>query len=320
MDCENKKRFISLFTIFTIIILAYPSQAISATATRVKVEIPTFAIVINGQSIDNRYAQYPFVLYNGITYLPLTYHINQFVGIKIDFYNNDYYRNTRFIGIDNPRINDLIYSTITIENKGNYFADILDCTIAINSNVTSEFFDNITQSYPILKFREILYLPLTWAIARTTLGWQYSFDIKDGLVINSTQRTRPIIQLTSFQGGPAGGIGTTYYYVGKTDYVGYPASTLGGNYYFYIMHYGRKEIAFNLHNQLSCADYYMNCMLDTNGYTNPVHDIKPTLCNGIFTILCVKHNSDGVKENVLIEIDMNIGEITSMEYIPPKKV
>ena len=251
--------------------------------------------------------------------MPLTYRMNQFAGLKYNYFDNDYTRNTRFIGIDNRTSDEYVKHATTSANKGSYKAEALDGSVAANSNNIAGFYNNASQEYPLLRFRNIVYIPLTWALAVKTLGWKYSFSTEGGLVIDSTQRIRPIIDLAGFQGGPGSGIGRISYLIGETSYIGYPDTTLGDNYNFYIMFFGKQEVVFNLRNQLSGADYYMNCMLDTNGYINPAHNMEPTINSNIFTIISVKQSVGGEKENVLLKVDMTTGAIISSDIVPPKQ-
>ena len=313
-----KKVMVSALVV-TLALLVMPIQSVGAQTLQVSVTIPSFNVTINGKVMDSENDLYPFIVYKGITYMPLTYRMNQFAGLKYEYFDNDYTQNTRFIGIDNRTSGEYVKHDATSANKGNYKAEALDGSVAANSNNIADFYNNASQEYPLLRFRDIVYIPLTWALAVRTLGWKYNFSSEGGLVIDTTQRTRPIIDLGSFQGGPGGGIGKTSYLIGEASYVGYPDTTLGDNYNFYVMFYGKQEVVFDLRNQLSDADYYMNCTLDTNGYINPVHIIAPTINSNIFTILSVKQSASGAKENLLLKIDMTTGKIISSDIIPPKQ-
>jgi len=49
--------------------------------------------------------------------------------------------------------------------------------------------DNTKEEYPLLLFRGLTYFPLTWRFAVDEFGWAYSFNHKDGLIINSANPT-----------------------------------------------------------------------------------------------------------------------------------
>ncbi len=45
-----------------------------AMAANVQVALPNFPVTLNGTAIDNSYRQYPLLVYNNITYFPMTYY------------------------------------------------------------------------------------------------------------------------------------------------------------------------------------------------------------------------------------------------------
>jgi hypothetical protein len=245
--------------------------------------------------------------------------MNRFVGLRIDLYDLDRLRNFQFVGIENRASAEYIRHTTATANKGTYRADVIDCNAAVNTNEFGARWSNAEQEYPLLEFRDIIYLPLTWDIVTKSLGWQFSFDTGNGLAIDSTRRMRPIVNRNSFRSGIAAGFYTTHYIIGESAYVGYPGNTMSDNYNFYVMFYGQDEVIFNLQQQLSDGIYSMDMMVDTNGVGNPDHDMKPTIVGNVFTILCEKRG-DKVLENVLIKLDMTTGEIISREFVPRKQV
>ena len=45
-----------------------------AMAANVQATLPSFPVTLNGTVIDNSYRQYPLLVYNNITYFPMTYY------------------------------------------------------------------------------------------------------------------------------------------------------------------------------------------------------------------------------------------------------
>ena len=43
----------------------------------------------------------------------------------------------------------------------------------------------VNDPYPPIKFRNVIYFPLTWRYAHDEFGWEYHFDNETGLSINS---------------------------------------------------------------------------------------------------------------------------------------
>lgn len=72
-----------------------------------------------------------------------------------------------------------------VTNKGSYQASIPVFPIKVNGNTV----DNSKLKYPLLSFRDITYFPMTWEFGVNEFGWDYRFDAKDGLVINSDNVT-----------------------------------------------------------------------------------------------------------------------------------
>lgn len=294
-------------------LLLTPVQAAAADTRTVNVSVPEFSITVNGQTMDNKYAQYPFLVYNGITYLPMTYRMNQFAGLKFNWYNNDYYHNTLFVGLAAQTSEQVTRHVSSTANTGSYTAVVLDCAVYANTNKYGEFFDNKSQTYPLLRFRDINYIPLTWDLAVNTLGWKYSFDNENGLVIDTTARIRPIINdRHTFVGGPGSGVYITYYCIFEDAYVGYPNSTWSENYTFTVMKFGQEEKQFSVQDQLTGGDYYLNSQISPNGYAIAGTDFEPTLEGDIFTIHCVRQ-TNSARQNVLVKVDIERGEIISVE-------
>ena len=52
-------------------------------------------------------------------------------------------------------------------------------------------FENKSAAYPILKFRDALYFPLTWQYAHEVFGWDYQWAEQKGLSIDSRESIRP---------------------------------------------------------------------------------------------------------------------------------
>ena len=48
---------------------------------------------------------------------------------------------------------------------------------------------NANEPYPLLRFRDVIYFPLTWRFMAEEFGWDYSFSIKDGLILSNPDVT-----------------------------------------------------------------------------------------------------------------------------------
>lgn len=54
------------------VLLLIIAKAPETSAASVKVSIPPFTVTLNGMVMNNAYRQYPLIIYNNITYFPMT--------------------------------------------------------------------------------------------------------------------------------------------------------------------------------------------------------------------------------------------------------
>ncbi|MBR3995877.1 MAG: hypothetical protein IKI97_11445 [Clostridia bacterium] len=143
----------------------------------VEVILPPFAVTMNGVKIDNTNLEHPFIMYNNITYFPMTYFDSRFLGIGTNYTAED--------GLSIFRLEDAQHSynglTRQMPNEMSYPALKSVGKIRVNEKEIN----NRTEEYPILFFRDITYFPMTWKFCVDEFGWGYSFDFEKGLVINT---------------------------------------------------------------------------------------------------------------------------------------
>ncbi len=165
-----KKIFVAFF-IFTVLF--------SINAFAVKVNLPAFKVTLNGVEIDSKNRDYPFVVYNDITYFPMTYHDCDFLGVrtKWDGQLNINKTGTRGAYHGYPKTRDTLNLIVT---KPNF-------NINVNGKSANE-----NDKYSFLLINDITYFPLTWDFAVNEFGWEYYFDSENGLVINSNKYTEKV--------------------------------------------------------------------------------------------------------------------------------
>lgn len=148
----------------------------------VGVILPEFAITMNGVRINNKELEYPFILYNDITYFPMTYHDSRFLGIGTN------YTEQNGLEIFRADTEGYAYNGIFAEKKNDtsYTATIAEGKICVNE----KNIDNGAEEYPLLFFRNITYFPMTWRFCVDEFGWQYSFSLEQGLVIDTRNGQR----------------------------------------------------------------------------------------------------------------------------------
>lgn len=150
------------------------------------VTVPQFAVNINGQTVSSDYRQYPLIVYNDITYFPMTYHDAQFLGLSTTW---DGATSTLSVSKTESSGNyhDYLGSTL---NKRNDYAERCSFNVIVNGKAI----DNASEEYPLLLYRNVTYFPLTWRFGVTEFGWSYNFTSESGLVISSDGRKLPVVK------------------------------------------------------------------------------------------------------------------------------
>ena len=180
------------------LVLALAVCPVSAATKTVKISLAPFPVVLNGQTMDSEYSEYPPIFYNDITYFPLTYNDCRFMGVTTDW-NND----TRTFKVDATGVNEAYKPyTTTKKNAKNDTAVVPDYTIVVNGKVL----DNTKEQYPFLNYRGVTYFPMTWDFCHTQFGWNYSFSSEAGFDLSSS--STPVVKPTPtpVDPTPAGGI------------------------------------------------------------------------------------------------------------------
>lgn len=159
------KRTSKLITMAALLILLL--IPLSAAASQVAVSKANFPVIINGRVVENDYREYPFILYDGITYFPMTYEDCAYLGLE-----NNWTQGTG--------------NTITKTQSSGYYRDFIGTDIesfpanavatVVNTPITvmGEAITNTTQQYPILNYNDVLYFPLTWDWGQK-FGWSITF-------------------------------------------------------------------------------------------------------------------------------------------------
>jgi len=147
---------------------------------KVNVQIPSFDITINDMVFDNQKTMYPFIVYKDITYAPLTYNLCRELGVITGWdserglylakYIEDYFQYTPDLGGH-------------YKKGAKYTASIPSFPVVLNGvNINSKSNEYL---YPVLMFKNVTYLPLTWENVYYEFGWDISWDNTKGLSINS---------------------------------------------------------------------------------------------------------------------------------------
>ena len=210
-----KRLFYMLFAcIFGMILLscaAFADEAESADdfefGEEVDIALPTFDVVFNSRKYDSDNAEYPCIVYKDITYLPMTDAMCGYMGLQMhrEYVMSRSYQDINFVFVGNSDItceslpdscnNADVHSMKarvyrdTPKTKGAYTNK--DGYLVLYYTVVQDYEHNGSEEYPVLYYNDTYYLPLTWDIAYEKLGWEYSFDHDNGLVIDSREAFRP---------------------------------------------------------------------------------------------------------------------------------
>lgn len=207
----TKKKIISMVLIVLMFIVFATAEA---SATSVRVTLPSFTITLNGMVMDNAYSKYPLILYKGITYFPMTYHNCRFLGLESIWNQED--------GLIIKKADAFeAYSPYTSATKNQSLSTAFIANIPIQVN--GQVIDNSKEEYPLLEFRNVTYFPLTWRFAVNSFGWKYEYTDSAGLSISSDS--------TSYGAGAATSREITLPIAVHEDELG--KFSQAGSYYYY---------------------------------------------------------------------------------------
>lgn len=163
--------------IILIALLLMGLSTVAYGAPGVNVTLPKFKVTINDEEFDNRYSQYPLIVYKDITYFPMTYNDCRFLGLETDWKGD-----AEGLFIETTGVT-AAYKPYRTSAKNSHWqaASIPDFPVMVNGKAI----DNSKQDYPLLVFRNITYFPMTWNYGVDEFRWDYNFDSSNGLVINS---------------------------------------------------------------------------------------------------------------------------------------
>lgn len=207
---------ILFFSIVLMTLISIPANEIEA-ASSLKVSLPAFKVSLNGVIIENSYREYPLIVYNNITYFPMTYYDSRFMGLE-SLWNED----TGLTIVKTDLNWDYHKYKSSFKNSNIYNAQIAPFKVTVNGKAI----DKSGEKYPLLLFRNITYFPLTWEYAVEEFGWKYTFDQNKGLVINSYysaplagQTTLPIVTRENGEKGAFTLAGDFFYYEGANGII-----------------------------------------------------------------------------------------------------
>ena len=136
----------------------------------IEVQLSQNLVELNGRRYKNSDIEYPFINYLGFSYIPLTYHGCRMLGINCDW--------TEETGVvlsgGGEMAEDIVGSNGMMENmfeKATFYKGKL----TINGT-TYEYGDT---AYPLIHYKNVVYMPVLWQTGMEALGIEYSFIGKE---------------------------------------------------------------------------------------------------------------------------------------------
>lgn len=199
-----KKRF-TFAIIIAIFVLALSASAY--TWVPKIVTLPTFSVTVNEQEYNyNEHEQFPLFVHEGVTYFPLTYNnamiLNLIPAWNVETCSNEYVKGNP----DEPKVffeyshtvkteTRLDETTVRIDTeeyqvhhfKESENAKSFDFHYELREETCATTIDGknlaSVSEYPILFYRDMVYVPLSWQFVTEVLGGRVSFDTEKGLEV-----------------------------------------------------------------------------------------------------------------------------------------
>ncbi len=174
--------------------------------------LPEFPVTVNGQEYNyNEYEEYPLFVNGGVTYFPLTYNNALILNLipeydaenplSIAFTRGDpeepktifkkYLIKEITTPIDDVYVQSDVYHyqthhpraeknepSLNANPYGGWYFDHFGINITIDGKELDELLD-----YPLVYYRNMWYLPLTWNVVTEILGGTMTFDTEKGLCV-----------------------------------------------------------------------------------------------------------------------------------------
>lgn len=170
------KRITSLVFAITIsCFLLVPN--VSAINNPLSITIPQFKVTVNDRDVNSRVMKYPLIVYNDITYFPLTWEWCSELGLASAYTKEEGLYIANYIS----QSQDVLDGGGSQAAGSKHYATIPTYPVYING----QQIDNTKEKYPLLNFRGITYFPLTWDFVVDEFGWEESWDSSFGLKISS---------------------------------------------------------------------------------------------------------------------------------------
>lgn len=166
-------------------ILVVTNSTVIAAENDIVTSISPFKVKVNESGyIENN--TYPSLFYNNVVYIPMTYNVGEILGMTIEWVDG-YDKDVLLLTEKEKRkvIEEDNVKEYGVENKS-VKATVSDCTIAVCKGENLALVRG-TKEYPLLTYKDIIYIPLTWENIVEKLEWKYSFDEATVMNIDTSQ-------------------------------------------------------------------------------------------------------------------------------------
>ena len=306
------KKFLLLLLLFLLFL------SCSVSATEVIVNRVPFDVVINEQKI-NIDDEYPLLFYKDIVYLPTTFNMNNFVGLRVEFFPNykiaDKKVGSIFVGLD--KITTKNYVSYPVKEI-NTEAIVQENVIVVNHWDKINDIKNSEREYPVINYKNVIYIPLSYDIVVKKLDWKLNFSWKTGLEVDTRTPNVPILDaihssIVGYNSNPK--FSPPAYIYNENAYAGYPITSFEGNVFIY-KEVGGEEVRNRIPIPTD-GDYYYNRITTTGNDIKYDKNNNATLdSQGILKIPAVKKATiDGkyIGKNVYFTIDVKNGYLLKTE-------
>ena len=306
----------TIFILSTFLSILFLLHTVSAS--EIKVEEVPFDVTVNEQKIIND-DEYPLLFYKGIVYLPTTFNMNTFVGLRVEFYPKYDFEGGReariFIGLNPIETSTYVPYSLTTYTQS---AEIQPEIIVVNYNNSASHINNTGREHPVINHKNVLYVPLTYDIAVEKLDWKLSFSSADGLNVDTRSPNRPIwdalhSSMVGFSGAP-GSFNYPSYVYNENSYASYNVMPSYKTAEFRYKEVGGEEIRNRI--QLPTDGDYFFCQKTTTG-TDVYRVTGCVLENGgiLKMPVLIKSQINGryIGRNFYITVDVKNGVVLSLE-------
>jgi len=142
----------------------------------VNVTLPDFKISINELAVDNSKQAYPFISYNAVTYVPMTWDFASALGLYTEWSGETGLTVRKAENVGTP----VLVNSAENNMSEIYQASLVDFPVTIGGKTVV----NEHEEYPVLSFRGVTYLPLTWKYVNEAFGGESTWSNEEGLKIS----------------------------------------------------------------------------------------------------------------------------------------